>query len=204
MKTRVKIGAEEKILSAAKASFLKYGMQGARMQEIADKAGINKALLHYYFRSKEKLFDRIFEEALSEFLPKLQFWEEDKIPFKEKLSLHIDNYIEFLSKYPMIPLFVIKEMSVDPEKFHQRMIAKKKSRGPKLLESVEKEMKAGRIKKMDPKLFFIHLHSLCAYPFVGEVFFKQVMKIGEKEWNEYRKVKIKDSVKKFMLNAIKK
>ena len=63
---------EQKILDAAKEVFQKKGMTGARMQEIADKAGINKALLHYYYRTKEKLFEKAFEAAFSLFYPKVK------------------------------------------------------------------------------------------------------------------------------------
>ncbi|MEZ4979992.1 MAG: helix-turn-helix domain-containing protein [Saprospiraceae bacterium] len=65
------ITTEEKIIQAAKSAFLEHGMAGARMQDIADRAGINKALLHYYFRSKEKLFEIIFKEAFFKLVPQL-------------------------------------------------------------------------------------------------------------------------------------
>ncbi|MGZ6540298.1 MAG: TetR/AcrR family transcriptional regulator, partial [Bacteroidia bacterium] len=67
MKQLTDTSTEGKILEAAKEVFMKYGLYGARMQDIADTAGINKALLHYYFRNKEKLFDKIFENALGRF-----------------------------------------------------------------------------------------------------------------------------------------
>ncbi len=71
VKKRIDASAEQRILSAAKKIFVAKGMTGARMQDIADAAGINKALLHYYFRSKEKLFETIFKEAVQGFLPRV-------------------------------------------------------------------------------------------------------------------------------------
>ena len=68
---------EKKILEAAKRVFEKHGFDGARMQQIADETGISKASLHYYFRSKEKLFDLIFEETMAEFLALVSTWEDD-------------------------------------------------------------------------------------------------------------------------------
>ncbi|NBX80818.1 MAG: TetR/AcrR family transcriptional regulator, partial [Flavobacteriales bacterium] len=62
---------EVKIMEAAKVVFMKYGLYGARMQDIADTAGINKALLHYYFRNKEKLFDQVFDGALSKYFEQM-------------------------------------------------------------------------------------------------------------------------------------
>jgi TetR/AcrR family transcriptional regulator len=62
---------ERKILQAAREVFQRKGLYGARMQEIADAAGINKALLHYYFRNKDKLFDAIFSDVFQNFIPGL-------------------------------------------------------------------------------------------------------------------------------------
>src|SRR6185437_7301913 len=78
--------AEEKILDAAKKVFVTKGMAGARMQDIADEAGINKALLHYYFRSKEKLFEMIFAEAAEKLFPKINAIFESDVPLFEKIE----------------------------------------------------------------------------------------------------------------------
>ena len=64
------VSTEQKIREAARKVFQAKGMHGARMQDIADTAGINKALLHYYFRSKDQLFEAIFKEALQQLIPK--------------------------------------------------------------------------------------------------------------------------------------
>src|ERR1700746_3632850 len=85
---------EERILTAAKEVFLKKGMAGARMQDIADEAGINKAMLHYYFRSKEKLFERIFMELSQRFFPRLiMIFESDENLFK-KIEMFVVEYID--------------------------------------------------------------------------------------------------------------
>ena len=79
------LSTEKTILEAAKKVFLDKGFDGARMQEIADEAGINKALLHYYFRSKDKLFDAIFEEAFKQFLPNISDIMVSDISIEEKV-----------------------------------------------------------------------------------------------------------------------
>ena len=79
------ITSEQKILDAAKRVFENYGYTGARMQQIADEAGISKASLHYYFRSKENLFDRIFEETISAFLPITMTWDDESTEWEEKM-----------------------------------------------------------------------------------------------------------------------
>lgn len=75
---------EQKILEAARKIFLEKGLDGARMQDIADKAGINKAMLHYYFRSKDKLFEQIFLEVAGHFLPKIMaIFESERLCLKK-------------------------------------------------------------------------------------------------------------------------
>ena len=81
--------AEEKILKAARKVFVAKGFEGARMQEIANEAGINKALLHYYFRSKARLFEAIFDEAMSKFVPKIfETFTSDK-KFLKKIEIFV-------------------------------------------------------------------------------------------------------------------
>ena len=99
---------EEKIMEAAKIVFMKYGLYGARMQDIADKAGINKALLHYYFRSKERLFDKIFEQALSRYFDNMQVWTDETLSLKEKIFKFIESIIDFYAEYPEMSTSLLK------------------------------------------------------------------------------------------------
>src|SRR5690349_8657956 len=84
---------EKKILEAARKVFLAQGMAGARMQDIADKAGINKAMLHYYFRSKDKLFEMIFKEAMAGFVPWANAVFDADIPLFQKIEQFTSEYI---------------------------------------------------------------------------------------------------------------
>ncbi len=112
-----KIGStEEKILEAAKKVFIQKGMYGARMQEIANEAGINKALLHYYFRSKDQLFEAIFQEAFTEFIPKAFSVFHSKKPFEEKLKLFVSNYIDVLTANSYLPIFMLNEINQNPDR----------------------------------------------------------------------------------------
>src|SRR5436309_16092480 len=88
--------AEEKIIAAARKVFLSKGLAGARMQDIADEAGINKALLHYYFRSKDKLFEMIFMEAAQKLFPKISFIFESKMALFDKIEQFADEYISVM------------------------------------------------------------------------------------------------------------
>src|ERR1035437_4410119 len=119
---------EDKILSAAKDIFMKYGLYGARMQDIADTAGINKALLHYYFRSKEKLFDKVFEGALEKYFQQMDVFSDSSMLVKQRLFKYIDNIFAFLTEYPQMSMFIIKEISEEPELFREKVAAIKKTK----------------------------------------------------------------------------
>ena len=103
----IKPGTEEIILDAAKKVFTRKGLSGARMQEIADEAKINKSLLHYYYRTKEKLFATVFKAVLNNFLPKgLKILNSDENLFT-KIKIFSKEYINLLMKNPYLPLFIL-------------------------------------------------------------------------------------------------
>lgn len=112
-----KDNTEDKIIEAAKEVFIKKGMDGARMQEIADEAGINKALLHYYFRSKEKLFDAIFERVIRMAFPRISQIIFSDLHFRVKVEQAIDTYLDLLMKHPYLPAFILKEINRDASLF---------------------------------------------------------------------------------------
>ncbi len=112
---------EEKILNAAKNIFQQKGMTGARMQEIADKAGINKALLHYYYRSKQLLFEAVFHQAFKIIAPKLGTVLNSDLPLFDKIKQFTQAYINFALEHPYLPNFIIHELNQNPE-FAQKLI----------------------------------------------------------------------------------
>ena len=136
-------------------------MAGARMQDIADEAGINKALLHYYFRNKEKLFEVIFMDAAQKLFPKINSIFESDVPLFEKIENFCEEYITVMSENPYLPLFVLNEVSKEPEVFLQTFWQKQNFPRPdKFLEQVEKEVKKGTIKKISPLHLLINLISM--------------------------------------------
>lgn len=107
--------SSQRIKEAAKLLFLDKGYDGTTMQAIADASGVNKALLHYYFEGKDKLFLLIFREELAELSDSLaNIWREGEGPLEERLLEWIDSQVAFLARAPRLPLFVIAEMSRNP------------------------------------------------------------------------------------------
>ncbi len=106
--------ARERIFDAAAQVFEEKGYSGARMQEIADRAGMNKALLHYYFRSKAELFRAVFEVLQQKMFEKTLAILGQDISFIEKVEKFLDEHTEFIIKNPRLPLFLLNEMAQDP------------------------------------------------------------------------------------------
>jgi AcrR family transcriptional regulator len=195
---------EARILEAAKEVFMRYGLYGARMQDIANTAGINKALLHYYFRNKEKLFDAVFNGALEKYFDQMTVFSETELPFQERLFKYIDNIFEFFQEYPQMSMFIIKEISVNPEMFHERVQHLKKNKHLPLLPSIRKAMENGEIDETDPLVFMINLHSLCAYPFIASPIFHAISKNSGETYDTNTQLRIKDSVKDFVSYKLNK
>jgi AcrR family transcriptional regulator len=105
---------EEKIFNAARVVFQKKGFSGARMQEIADEAGINKAMLHYCFKSKELLFKAIFMNAFGQLAPQINEIFNSQDTVFEKIKKFTHSYISFVILNPYLPQFIIQEMNNNP------------------------------------------------------------------------------------------
>ena len=113
--TNEELHTEEKIFRAATEIFEEKGMSGARMQDISDRAGINKALLHYYFRTKEKLFEAVFEKLAEKMFQKFARVLEQDMPLEEKIQFFYREHISFLQKNPRLPIFILGEIERNPE-----------------------------------------------------------------------------------------
>ena len=195
---------EEKILAAAKKVFVQKGMAGARMQDIADEAGINKALLHYYFSNKEKLFEVIFLEAAGRLFPKINaIFESDK-PLFEKIHNFCEEYIEVVMENPYLPLFVLYEINQDPVYFMKKLMPPGLRPNPMhFLSQIDTEVKKGTIKPISPLHLMINLVSLTIFPFVAKPMIQ--VNLGIDEW-QFRAAmeQRKKEIPQFIIDAIKR
>ena len=195
--------AQARILSAAKKIFLKQGMAGARMQDIADEAGINKALLHYYFRNKEILFDMIFLEALNQFFPKISEVVQSDISLFDKIEIFCREYITTMQQNAYFPLFVLNEVNKDPVRFKEKFWKGKDIVFLKFVEQIELEMKKGKIKPVNPGHLFINMVSMCIFPFIAKPMWMMTTDIDEMQFRYFMEQR-KTEVSKFIIESIKK
>lgn len=196
-----KDSTEDKILEAAKNVFVSKGMEGARMQEIADEAGINKALLHYYFRSKERLFEAIFSEVIKVAFPTITRILQSDTGIVTKIEQIIDAYIEVLIKHPFLPGFVMKEMNRDPSGLF-RLVLKFGLNPQPVFNMIQEAMDRGEIIQMKPHHLALNVASMCIFPFAARpilnfVFFKDDNQATEEFYAERA-----DVIKKFVIDAI--
>jgi TetR/AcrR family transcriptional regulator len=195
--------AEQKILEAAKEVFFEQGMAGARMQDIADRAGINKALLHYYFRSKEKLFDVVYSEAAAKFAPRVSVLFEEDIPLFEKIEKFVTTYIDLLMQHPFIPLFVLNEMHKDADLHLAKIWGGNAPPVHLLLKQINEEIEKGHIHPIHPVQLMLNMVAMCIFPFVGQPMVKAVFKLDNKQFMQLMEER-KTSISKFIIDSIRK
>ncbi len=113
---------EDKIFDSATEVFVEKGMDGARMKDIAERAGINKALLHYYFRSKEHLFNAVFEKIASRMFSKFAPVFDEHLSIEEKIRFFFREHISFLQKNPGLPAFLLNEINRHPQRIRNLLM----------------------------------------------------------------------------------
>jgi AcrR family transcriptional regulator len=197
-----KRSTEELILEAAQAVFLEKGLAGARMQEIADRAGINKALLHYYFRSKEKLSALIIERAIGVILPRVMAVLDTDLELFDKIRLVVDTYLTFVSRNSFLPLFIVNEVNRNPQFFFRTVVEKKRTHLDKFRRQVEEAVAQGRIHPISPAQLFMNVMSLVIFPFLGKPIIQVGLGLSDEDFKremEHRRTEVAE----FVIRAIR-
>ncbi len=193
---------EQKIIEAARRIFMVKGMSGARMQEIADEAGINKALLHYYFRSKEKLFERIFDEVIKRISGGLKIIFSEEASVLERLYKIVDVYIDALNENRYIPLFVINEINSNPERLSALFQEHVLEHMGKLIEQVQEEGDAGIINPIHPAHLMLNVLGMVIFPFVAYPVIHRVSEAAFEPLVENFFQERKEVIRDFIQNAL--
>ncbi len=193
---------ELEILNAAKEVFQEKGMAGSRMQEIADKARINKSMLHYYYRSKQLLFEAVFKNAFRLLAPQLNKVLNDDSELFDKIRNFTNNYISFVIGHPYLPNFVIQELNKNPDFIEKLRIEKDFPKIEKFKFQVEDAITRGIIKPIRAEQLFINIMSLNIFPFIAAPLLQGLINVEEKEYRELmdrRKTEVAD----FIINSIR-
>ena len=192
------------ILNTARKHFVSNGFAGTRMQGIADEAKINKALLHYYFRSKAKLYEEVIDSTLNTLIPPLVEAMGESGSFAVRLDRIIDAYITNLIKHPDIPIFIVSELSQRQESFIEK-IKKRTDFFPAVQSFIIQmsiEMEEGIIRKMAPMHLFLNIVGLIVFPFIAKPIFQTVLNVEQSEFEDLMHER-KEVVMEFIHAALK-
>lgn len=156
---------EEKIIVAAREVFLQKGMDGARMKEIADKAGINKSLLHYYFRSKEKLFNTVFNDTFNDIINTINTVFKTSNTLESFIENFVTGYLSTLRNKPYIPNFVLHELTRNPQRLIEHIQSSSFDKEKIILLLASEDEK--NIRQFNPVQLIVDIIALCIFPFLA-------------------------------------
>jgi AcrR family transcriptional regulator len=174
---------EEKIKEAARKVFTRKGYAAARTRDIAEEAGINLALLNYYFRSKEKLFDIIMMENLQHFIQGVkEIFSNESTSLYEKTELIATNYIDMLLQHPDLPSFILSELRANPDKLVANMGIKEFVLQSQYAKQLGAALKANK-KNISPLHFFMNTMGLVVFPFVASPILRNLGGLSTEEFS---------------------
>jgi AcrR family transcriptional regulator len=177
--------ARMRILDAADSVFVRRGIDGARMQEIADRARVNKALLHYYFRTKTGLARAVWLRSASSFVPGILQMLASDLSLDEKIDSFVDSYHTFLTQHPYLLLFALSESARRPELVHdfysveRRKVARRMV--SKLRKQINERAKRTKSRPLSAEQFFITLVGSCLFPFAATATLTDVLGLSRTE-----------------------
>lgn len=194
---------EARILESARKVFYLKGLKGARMEEIAKEANINSALLHYYFRTKEKLYLRVFSDAVSNLKGQIFDLLNKDMPLDEKITFFVDKYINFLIENPYLPMFIINELNQNPNRIVEIFKIHDEIKNNFIINQFNNEILKGNIRPINFLHFIMNLLSLCIMPFLAKPIFKNTFQLSEEQFKSIileRKQMIPEIIIKWLKN----
>ncbi len=192
---------EEKIKAAAKKVFMTKGFDGCSVRDIAKEVGSNVALLNYYFRSKEKLFELIFEGAMSDFLQSMIAVFSSELSLKEKVSQLIDQEFDFFMEHPELPMFILQSLHQNKTDAPMPSHFLEPIANTGIFEQFEQAKARGEIRDVSIRNVTMLLMSNVHYPFMSKKLTKQFHGISTEEFDEDLK-KHKEIVKELITNYL--
>ena len=159
---------EDLIKEKAKLLFFQKGFLNATTQEIADEAGVNRALIHYYFRSREHMLDLLLQETIQEKRNRVRAILSSSAPFRVKIANYINALVDLGLKYPYLENFIIHETARNPERTKELCSRDRVKTSDLLRDELEQEIAAGRLAPISAEHFMINLSALTNYPLLAK------------------------------------
>lgn len=184
-------------MEAAMKIFLRDGLQGARMQDIADLAQVNRAMLHYYFRDKEMLSEQMMHSVVNKFIMTFKTNLNSELPFEKKIDFYISSEIDFAYNNPNLLIFALHESSKDIN-FFKKILPDNK---PSLIfrRQLKEAYDNGQIVTKDIDEFVVMVSSLCMFPFIAGSLYMMIFR-----WDEEQLILHRNNLRKKLPKLIKK
>ena len=179
------VQTEKLIKEKAKILFFQKGFINATTQEIADEAGVNRALIHYYFRSREQMLDILLNETLLEKRGRVRTILSSELPFREKIAHYINTIVDYGLTYPYLDNFIISETARHPNKVKD-FCAKDRIKSSDLIrEQLEEEIQKKKIASISPEHFMINLSSMCNYPLLAKSVLQAIYGMSDTAYRKF-------------------
>ena len=183
MKKTKDISTEERIKAAARKVFHQKGFAGTRTRDIAEEAGINHAMLNYYFRSKEKLFGIVMMETISQFFKGVNLMLNDEnTSLDEKIDLIVSNYVDLLLKEPELPTFILNEVRPNPQAFVEQNPIKEALTHSVLTRQYAEAVARGEITEPNLMQAILNVIGLVIFPFIAKPILTSIINIPEEQY----------------------
>lgn len=200
----------QRILEAARAVFIRRGTAGARMQEIAAEAGVNQALLHYYFRSKAMLSAAVFGQFAARLFPALIQTLGGDAPLDEKIDRFVALYLDNLTRNPFLPGYILAELHHHPERIEQLLTGATGAAPAEVMPAIlgtlgrqiDDRVRAGEMRAIAPEQFAVNLISLCIFPFAARPMLSIVLGMDDAAFNRFIEER-KTALPRFIRNALR-
>lgn len=175
---------EEKIKEAARVVFHKKGFAATRTRDIAEEAGINLALLNYYFRSKGRLFEIIMLETVSGFIQTMALaLNDEETTLEEKIRRIASAYIDLIGKEPDLPIFMLSEIRNNPDLLLHKLPIKQTILGSVFFRQHLAAVQEGKITEPNPLHFLMNLIGLIMFPFIPSPMLKRLGDLQDKDFD---------------------
>ena len=189
-------------MDAAVRNFVYKGYSGARMQQIADDAGVNKALVHYYFESKEVLFRKVMEDALSWFASLSGILlERQSGSLHQRLLMLVDRFLQVMLRKPFLPGFILQEAQQHPEMMYP-ILENYRADLLSLQQEITEEAAAGNMQAVDARELLVDMFSVCFFPFLAMPLISPVLYTGGEEALGRLLDQRKKAVEELVLNRV--
>ena len=183
MKKTKDISTEERIKAAARKVFHQKGFAGTRTRDIAEEAGINHAMLNYYFRSKEKLFEMVMMETMAQFFKGVNLMLNDEsTSLDEKIDLIVSNYVDLLLKEPELPTFILNEVRPNPQAFVEQNPINEALTHSVLTRQYAEAVARGEITEPNLMQAILNVIGLVIFPFIAKPILTSIINIPEEQY----------------------